>query len=191
MFQYDDLHFSNAWRPYICIWTHFKLNQINTQFYSTNIPVIPFVKSSSQGWELTLSLISSSLFCSKSLILKNDPERFTHNALYKRVTVSELLMMLVIFCMFLTVSPFFMPKSELLQSLFALLLFFKEWLEWLASIALYTRAVVSDLLRWLMTGVIHTFSQANRSFDNQTQKLSNYLKNRWANSQSWFFQTIR
>ena len=41
-----------------------------------------------QGWEFALSLIRSSLFRSKSLILKSDHEQFAHVALYKRVTVS-------------------------------------------------------------------------------------------------------
>ena len=36
-----------------------------------------------QGWEFTLSLIRSSLFRSKSLILKSDHERFAHVTLYK------------------------------------------------------------------------------------------------------------
>ena len=41
-----------------------------------------------QGWEFTLSLIRSLLFCSKSLIFRSFRERFTHITLYKRVNCS-------------------------------------------------------------------------------------------------------
>ena len=44
-----------------------------------------------QGWEFAHSLLHSSLFGSKLLILKSNPEQFDHVALYKRVTVSGLL----------------------------------------------------------------------------------------------------
>ena len=53
-------------------------------------------------------------------------------------------------------SPFWCPTGNcscrsLLLSLFAHSLFFKEWLERFAPVALYKRATVSDLIRLLMT----------------------------------------
>ena len=47
--------------------------------------------------------------------------------------------------------PFFMPKSELLPSLFAHSFFFKEQLERFAPVALYKRATMSNSLWSLMT----------------------------------------
>ena len=44
-----------------------------------------------------------------------------------------------------------MPKSEWLPSLFTYSLFFKEQIEQLAPIALKKRAIMSNLLRSLMT----------------------------------------
>ena len=48
-----------------------------------------------QGWEFALSLICSSIFRSKLLILKSNCEQFTHVAHYKRATVSDLLRLLI------------------------------------------------------------------------------------------------
>ena len=53
--------------------------------------------------------------------------------------------------MFLTVFLLFMPKSELLPSLFAYSIFFKEGLERFPHVALYKKATRSDSLRSLMT----------------------------------------
>ena len=52
---------------------------------------VPFMVWTSPGWEFALSLIRSSIFCSKSLILKRDRKQFAHIALYKRATVNDLL----------------------------------------------------------------------------------------------------
>ena len=57
----------------------------------------------------------------------------------------------VFFVCFLQFFPFFRPKSELIPSLFAHSLFFKERLEHFAPVALYKRATVSDSLWLLMT----------------------------------------
>ena len=70
----------------------------------------------------------------------------------------------------------FLLKSELLPSLFAHLLFFKERLKQFALVALYKRATMSDSLKSLMT-----FSIANCSFAHK--KRANRCKNQWANSQ--------
>ena len=58
---------------------------------------------------------------------------------------------IIFFHMFLTVFPLFMPKSELLPSLFTHLLFFKERIERFDPITLYKIVMVSNLLRLFMT----------------------------------------
>ena len=93
-----------------------------------------------------------------------------------------------------------MPKSKSLPLLLANLLFFKEWLKQFAPVALYKRATVSDSLRLLMTKewweqfaqVAHDKRATGaiceslfRSFAHK--KRVNRLKNRWANSQPWFY----
>ena len=100
--------------------------------------------------------ICSLLFCSKSTTLKSNLEWVSE---LKKSDVSDLLVIRMnrlqkqaicsknsYFHMFLTVFPFFMPKSKPLKSLFAHLLFFKERLERFAPVALYKRATVSDSL---------------------------------------------
>ena len=156
-----------------------------------------------QGWELALSLIRSSLICSKSLILKSDHEQFAHVPPYKRAAVSDSLLILLaknegfarkncIFRMFLTVFPFFIPKRKLLQLLFAHSPYFKERLERFAPVALClfalflraTWAIRSGGSDKRSTEAIQSFSRANSSLAHKKQ--ANYSKNRWAKSQPWF-----
>ena len=75
----------------------------------------------SKGWEISLSLICSSLFCSKLLILNSDCEDMARVARDSSELLSKNERFAgknSYFCMFFTVFPLFMPKSKLIPSLF-------------------------------------------------------------------------
>ena len=146
------------------------------------------------------SLFCSSLFRSKSLILKSDRQWFAHVALYKRANssliqanrtqkTSDSPKKFVFFVYIWRFFPFLCPwanrsrcsslprsflKSEVRNSLRSLIT--KSDHERVAHIALYKRATVSDLLRSLMTKGHPWAIRSRRSLQKSDRSNSLFLK---------------
>ena len=93
---------------------------------------------------LGIRYFAHSLFCSKSLILKCNHERFTLGCKKQAICLKNLYFLFI----FDSFVPFLCQEQI---APVALSLFFKERLEWFAQVAHYKRATVCDLLRLLMT----------------------------------------
>ena len=135
----------------------------------------------------SFSLFLSSLICSKLLIVKSDREQFAHVALYYRVNRSLLSLkksdvsdslLIRFFHMFFTFFTLFMPKRELLPSLFAHSLFLKERLHSRRSLQ------TSDCERFALVALFHEWLLF-RSFAHN--KRANCSTNLWENSQPWCY----
>ena len=110
-----------------------------------------------------IGTVSESL---SSLIKNERHEWFAHESSILLSKTSHLLKLILIFLYvsdsFSLFFPFFMPKSESHQLLFAQLLFLKEQQEGFALVALYKRATVSKLL-------FCSFAHKNERFANKTK----------------------
>ena len=145
---------------------------------------------------------------------KSNRERLAQVALYKRAMWANHAWFEGIACkkdrfagkihmfhMFLTVFPFFMPKSESLPSLFPHTLFFKEQLEWFAPVTHYKKKLWairsgrswqnSDLEQFTQVthdkrvmGAICSFFLERITLS--LTKRANCSKTWWANFQPWY-----
>ena len=86
---------------YICTFYDFVISMqcLNRFFCTSKLAKVAFLPlppvTQHQGWEFALSLICSSLYCSKLLKLKSDLDRFAQVALLKKATMSNSLRLLM------------------------------------------------------------------------------------------------
>ena len=139
-----------------------------------------------QGWEFALSLICSSLFCSKLLILKSNRERC---ALLNRA-------MSVICSWF---EPIALKKQAIRSKFIFFVCFwqfldsFPHWATWAIWYRFSLKKSNRDRFAQVahdkrLTGAIRSFWWANRSF--ARKKRANHSNNQLANSQPWFNNSI-